>query len=70
MKKRHFSKKNDEYLFGKKFRNHIADTIKSKKQTREIFIEHKKPFSFSPHTYRENVKGKRFFSQSQIEKIP
>ena len=40
--------KHDEYLFGKKFRNHIPDTIKSKKQTKEIFIEHKKPFSFSP----------------------
>ena len=40
--------KHEEYLFGKKFRNHIADTIKSKKQTKEIFIEHKKPFSFSP----------------------
>ena len=40
--------KHDEYLFGKKFRNHIPDTIKSKKQTKEIFIEHKKLFSFSP----------------------
>ena len=40
--------KHDEYLFGKKFRNHIADTIKTKKQTKETFIEHKKPFSFSP----------------------
>ena len=29
--------KHDEYLFGKKLRNHIADTIKSKKQTKEIF---------------------------------
>ena len=25
--------KHDEHLFGKKFRNHIADTIKAKKQT-------------------------------------
>ena len=40
--------KHDEYLFGEKFRNHIADSIKSKKQTKEIFIEHEKPFSFSP----------------------
>ena len=40
--------KHDEYLFGKKLRNHIADTIKSKKQTKEIFVEPKKPFLFSP----------------------
>ena len=40
--------KQDEHLFGKKVRNHIADIIKSKKQTKEIFIEHKKLFSFSP----------------------
>ena len=39
--------KHDEYLFGKKFRNHVADTIKSKKQTKEFLIEHKKPFSFT-----------------------
>ena len=40
-----FLQKYGEHLYGKKFRNHIADTIKSKKQTKEIFIEHKKPFS-------------------------
>ena len=32
--------KHDEYLFGKSFKNHIAGTIKSKKQTKDIFIEH------------------------------
>ena len=35
-------------IFSKKFRNHIVDTIKSKKQTKEIFTEHKKPFLFHP----------------------
>ena len=40
--------KHDEYLlFGKKFRNQTVDTIKSEKQTKWMFIEHKKPFSFS-----------------------
>ena len=53
--------KHDEYLFGKKFRNHIADTIKSKKQTKEIFIEHKKPFSFSPSHPLRKCKGQKFF---------
>ena len=52
--------RHDEYLFGKTFRNHIADTIKSKKQTKKIFIEHKKPFSFEKG---ENGRGKNFFSQ-------
>ena len=51
----------DEYLFGKTFRNHIADTIKSKKQTKEIFIEHKKPFSFSPSHAQRKCEGQKFF---------
>ena len=46
--------KYDDYLFGKNFRNHIVDIIKSKKQTNEIFIEHKNPFSFiSSHAPRK-----------------
>ena len=53
--------KHDEYLFGKKFRNHIADTIKSKKQTKEIFIEHKKPFSFSPSHAPRKCERQKFF---------
>ena len=53
--------KHDEYLFGKTFSNHIADTIKSKKQTKEIFIEHKKPFSFSPSHPMRKCKGQKFF---------
>ena len=53
--------KHDEHLFGKKFRNHIADTIKSKKQTNEIFVEHKKPFSFSPSHAPGTYEGQKFF---------
>ena len=53
--------KHDEYLFAKKFRNHIAGTIKSKKQTKEIFIEHKKPFSFSPSYAPRKCEGQKFF---------
>ena len=53
--------KHDEYLFAKKFRNHIAGTIKSKKQTKEIFIEHKKPFSFSPSYAPRKSEGQKFF---------
>ena len=53
--------KHDEYLFGRKFRNHIADNIKSKKQTKEIFIEHKKPFSFRPAHAPRKCEGQKFF---------
>ena len=63
--------KHDEYLFGKKFRNQTADTIKSKKQTKEIFMEHKKPFSFSPSHAPRKCEGQKFFShKTRIEKIP
>ena len=41
--------KHDEFLFEKKFRNHITDTIKSKKQTKNIFIQTKNPFHSAPH---------------------
>ena len=57
--------KHDEHLFG-----HITDTIKSKKQTKEIFIEHKKTFHLALHTYRENVRAKMFSHNNRIEKIP
>ena len=52
--------KHDQYL-KKKFRNHIADTIKSKKQTKEIFMERKKPFSFSPSQAQRKCEGQKFF---------
>ena len=53
--------KHDECLFGKKFRNHFADTTKSKKQTKENFIEHEKPFLFSPSRAPRKCEGKLFF---------
>ena len=54
--------KHDEYLFGKKFRNHIADTIKSTKQTKEILIKYKKLFSFSySHAPRKCEGQKKVF---------
>ena len=55
--------KHDKYLFGKKFSisNHIADTIKFKKQTKEIFIEDQKPLSFSPSHAPRNVRNKSLF---------
>ena len=34
--------KHDSELFGKKFRDHHADTIKSKRETNEIFADSKK----------------------------
>lgn len=36
--------KYDEHLFRKNFRKHIADTIKSKKQTKQIFTDTKSLF--------------------------
>ena len=55
--------KHDEELFGKKFRNHIADTMKSKKQTREIFVERdsKKPFPYSPSQPPRRSEGPKFY---------
>ena len=53
--------KHDEHLFGTKFRNHIVQTIKSKEQTKEIFIEHKKPYSFSPSHAPRKCEGQKFF---------
>ena len=63
--------KHDEYLFRKKVRNHIADTIKSEKQNKKIFIEHKKPFLFNPSQVPRKCEGQKFFShKNRIEKIP
>ena len=61
--------KHDEYLFLKKLRKHIADNIKSKKQTKEIFIEHKKPFSFSPSHALRKCEGQKFFLTKTGSKI-
>ena len=40
--------KHDSEFFGKKYRNHIADTIKLKRETREIFTDSKKSFPWNP----------------------
>ena len=53
--------KHDRELFGKKFRNHIADTIKSKRETREIFTESKKPFPWSPSYPPRRSEGQKVF---------
>ena len=45
----------------KMFRSHIAVTIKSKKQTKDIFIGHKKPFSFGPSHPPKKCEGQKFF---------
>ena len=57
------------WQIGKKFRNHIADTVKSKEQTKEICIEHESPIHLAPHTHQENIRGKIFFSQKPDRKI-
>ena len=49
--------KHGSELFGKKFRNHIADTMKSKRETREIFTDSKKPFPWSPSYPPRRVKS-------------
>ena len=53
--------KHDDYIFAKTFRNHITGTIKSKKQTKDIFIEHKKPFSFGPSHAPKKCEGQKLF---------
>ena len=40
--------KHESELFGKKFRNHITDTMKSKREAREIFTDSKKALSVEP----------------------
>ena len=64
--------KHDSELFGKKFRNHIADTIKSKGETREQEKLHrfkKIPFRGAPHNRRDGVRGKKFFSPKVEDRI-
>ena len=61
--------KHDSELFGKAFRNHIADTIKSKRETREIFTESKKPFPWSPSYPPRRSKRQKFFSSKAEDGI-
>ena len=53
--------KHDFELFGKKFMNHIADTIKSKRETGEIFTESKKPFPWSSSYPPRRNQGQKVF---------
>ena len=53
--------KHDSELFGKKFKNHIADTIKSKRETREIFTDSKKSFPWSPSYPPRRTEGQKVF---------
>ena len=39
----------------KKFRNHIANTVKSKTKTRESFTDSKSPFRRTTHIHRYRV---------------
>ena len=52
--------KHDEYLFGKKLRNNIVGTIKSKKQTKEIFIKQIKLSSISSSHSPRKCEGQKF----------
>ena len=60
--------KHDEQLFGKKFRNHIADTNKSKKQSKRFLYNTKSPFHLTLHTHREKVRDENFFRQKPDRK--
>ena len=53
--------KHDSELFGKRFRSHIADTIKSKRETREIFTDSKIPFPWSPSYPSRRSEGQKVF---------
>ena len=64
--------KHDTELFGKKFRNHIADTIKSKRETREILTDSKKALSVERLISTETkfyTRGKKFFSPKVEDRI-
>ena len=57
--------KHDSEFFEKKFRNHIADTIKSKTETREIFTDSKKLFQWKPsHPPSQSERQKVFLIKS------
>ena len=53
--------KHDSEFFEKKFRNHIADTIKSKTETREIFTDSKKLFQWKPSHPPSQSEGQKVF---------
>ena len=49
--------KHDSESFVKKFRNRIAETIKSKRETRETFSDSEKPFPLGPSYPRRLSEG-------------
>ena len=53
--------KHDSDLFRKKFRDHIVDTTKSKREAKEIFTDSKKPFPWSPSYPPRRSKGQKVF---------
>ena len=60
--------KHDSELFGKKFRNRIVDTIKSKRERRSSQSQNS-PFRGACHILRGGVRGKKFFSPKAEDRI-
>ena len=54
-------KEHGDELLWKKFRNHIADTIKPKREARKVFRDCKKPFLWSSSYPPRRSEGKKFF---------
>ena len=53
--------KHDTEMSGKKLRNHIADTIKSKREAREIFTDSKQPYPWRPSYPPRRSEGEKVF---------
>ena len=64
-----FSQKYDSELFVKKFRNHIADAMKSKRETREIFTDSKKLFPWSSSYPPRQSERQNIFSPKADNRI-
>lgn len=62
-----FEATDNEELFGKKFRKHVKDTAKVKKESKEIYnkqrVERKQPFQKGPSFQRGNGGRTAFFSK-------
>ena len=51
---------NDENLFGKEFSDHLTESVKSKKSSKEVFLkldDSKKPFPFDPSFQQQQCKS-------------
>ena len=60
---------NDENLFGKEFSDHLTESVKSKKSSKEVFLkldDSKKPFRSCPSFQQQQHKSR---GQKQIAKI-